>query len=219
MNIMTRKEFNELAIKNNWETFTQRQVYQFSQDILKSIDLIEREHGAIDFISLNRQEVVNDDFSKSIVYWREQQVEWDKAEDGILMKARSGVYKDTLVNRKKGIVGMRYGQERKEDNSKSKLTVKKVNEILDRTMNKKKEGYFGKIPRELLSHASKNNNGEIEIYFGRFKDEKKAIDFLEKEEGLKITKKDGVYVVETGYNQKKENDIKSLNYKNNLLNN
>lgn len=111
---MTRKEFEELAKKNNWETFTQRQVYQFSQELLKSVDLKEREWGAIDFVSLTRQEVVNDDLTKSIVFWREQQVIWDKAENGELMKARSGVYKDTPVNRKKGIVGMRYGQEKKE---------------------------------------------------------------------------------------------------------
>lgn len=110
--MLTRKEFNEQAIKNDWETFTQRQIYKFSQELLKSEDPKEREWGAIDFVSLTRVEVLNDDLTKSIVYYREQQVEWDKAQDGTLMKARSGVYRDTPVNRKKGIVGMRYGQKK-----------------------------------------------------------------------------------------------------------
>lgn len=131
---MTRQEFDKLANKNNWEVYTQRQVYQFSQDILKSIDPIEREHGAIDYISLNRVTVVNDDLTKSVVYWREQQVEWDKAEDGTLMKARSGVYKDTLANRKKGIVGQRYGGKKEEtlEEKEKKYGSKSTKEAIDR---------------------------------------------------------------------------------------
>lgn len=122
MNTMTRKEFEELAKKNNWETFTQRQVYQFSQELLKSVDPKEREWGAIDFVSLNRQEVINDNLTKSVVFWREQQVIWDKAENGELMKARSGVYADTPVNRKKGIVGQKYGKEKKGTPLKTEIT-------------------------------------------------------------------------------------------------
>jgi len=131
---MTRQEFDKLAKQNNWEVYTQRQVYQFSQDILKSVDPIEREHGAIDYVSLNRVTVVNDDLTKSVVYWREQQVEWDKAEDGTLMKARSGVYKDTLANRKKGIVGQRYGGKKEEtlEEKEKKYGSKSTKEAIDR---------------------------------------------------------------------------------------
>lgn len=110
--IMTRKEFEALAEQNNWEVYTQRQVYQFSQDILKSVDEQERFNGAVDYASLSRVEVLNDDLTKSVMFYREQQVEWDKAEDGTLMKARSGIYKDTPANRKKGIVGQRYGKQK-----------------------------------------------------------------------------------------------------------
>lgn len=132
---MTRQEFDKLAKQNNWEVYTQRQVYQFSQDILKSVDPIEREHGAIDYVSLNRVTVVNDDLTKSVVYWREQQVEWDKAEDGTLMKARSGVYKDTLANRKKGIVGQRYGGKKEETDvrrEREKYGSESTKEAIDR---------------------------------------------------------------------------------------
>lgn len=131
---MTRQEFDKLAKQNNWEVYTQRQIYQFSQDILKSINPIEREHGAIDYISLNRVTVVNDDLTKSVVYWREQQVEWDKAEDGTLMKARSGVYKDTLANRKKGIVGQRYGGKKEEtsEEKEKKYGSESTKEAIDR---------------------------------------------------------------------------------------
>lgn len=120
MKELTRDEFNYSASKNDWEVFSEREVYQFSQSILKSIDPIEKEHGAIDFVSLTRQEVRNNDLSKSVVYWRESQVEWKKSPSGELMKARSGVYKDTLVNRKKGLVGQKYGAEKKEKVSETK---------------------------------------------------------------------------------------------------
>lgn len=133
MKEMTREEFQTLANKNNWETFTQRQVYQFSQDILKSEDPQEKEWGAIDYASLNRVEIRNEDLSKSIVFYREQQVVWDKAEDGTIMKARSGVYADTPANRKKGIVGMKYGQEKKQkEDVSSKYNSKQTEESIQR---------------------------------------------------------------------------------------
>lgn len=152
---MTRQEFDKLAKQNNWEVYTQRQVYQFSQDILKSVDPIEREHGAIDYVSLNRVTVVNDDLTKSVVYWREQQVEWDEAEDGTLMKARSGVYKDTPANRKKGIVGQRYGGKKEE------------------TLEEKKEKYGSESTKEAIGRAKKDaklSDGELEAKVAKFRE-------------------------------------------------
>lgn len=152
---MTRQEFDKLAKQNNWEVYTQRQVYQFSQDILKSVDPIEREHGAIDYVSLNRVTVVNDDLTKSVVYWREQQVEWDKAEDGTLMKARSGVYKDTPANRKKGIVGQRYGGKKEE------------------MLEEKKKKYGSESTKEAIGRAKKDaklSDGELEAKVAKFRE-------------------------------------------------
>lgn len=110
-------EFLSLAEKNNWEVYTLEQVKNFASDVVKSIDPIEREHGAIDFVSLNRVVVVDENFNKSVVYYRDPQIEWKDADTetiekagmtGLPVKNKIGFYKDTPENRRKGIVGMPY---------------------------------------------------------------------------------------------------------------
>lgn len=110
-------EFLSLAEKNNWEVYTLEQVKNFASDVVKSIDPTEREHGAIDFVSLNRVVVVDENFNKSVVYYREPQIEWKDADQetiekagaiGLSVKNKIGFYKDTPENRRKGIVGMPY---------------------------------------------------------------------------------------------------------------
>lgn len=110
-------EFLSLAEKNNWEVYTLEQVKNFASDVVKSIDPTEREHGAIDFVSLNRVVVVDENFNKSVVYYREPQIEWKDADQetiekagaiGLSVKNKLGFYKDTPANRRKGIVGMPY---------------------------------------------------------------------------------------------------------------
>lgn len=159
MERMTRREFELLAKQNNWEVYTQRQVYQFSQDILKSEDPQEREWGAIDYVSLSRVEVTNEDLTKSILFYREQQVEWDKAEDGTLMKARSGIYKDTPANRKKGIVGMRYGQAKKQEEPEK---GKEVDEEVD------VDGKHLRRARELGGYSKRGTTPENSKSYKKF---------------------------------------------------
>lgn len=110
-------EFLSLAEKNGWEVYTLEQVKNFASDVVKSIDSTEREHGAIDFVSLNRVVVVDENFNKSVVYYREPQIEWKDADQetiekagaiGLSVKNKLGFYKDTPANRRKGIVGMPY---------------------------------------------------------------------------------------------------------------
>lgn len=110
-------EFLSLAEKNGWEVYTLEQVKNFASDVVKSIDPTEREHGAIDFVSLNRVVVVDENFNKSVVYYREPQIEWKDADQETIEKVRSnrtscknklGFYKDTPENLRKGIVGMPY---------------------------------------------------------------------------------------------------------------
>lgn len=110
-------EFLSLAEKNNWEVYSLEQVKNFASDVVKSIDPTEREHGAIDFVSLNRVVVVDENFNKSVVYYREPQIEWKDADQetiekagatGLPVKNKIGFYKDTPANRRKGIVGMPY---------------------------------------------------------------------------------------------------------------
>ena len=59
----------------------------FASDVVKSIDPTEREHGAIDFVSLNRVVVVDENFNKSVVYYRESQIEWKDADQDTIEKA------------------------------------------------------------------------------------------------------------------------------------
>lgn len=110
-------EFKDLAEKNCWEVYSLEQVRDFASDVVKSIDPTEQEHGAIDFVSLNRVVVVDENFNKSVVYYREPQIEWKDADDetiekagmtGLPVKNKIGFYKDTPENRRKGIVGMPY---------------------------------------------------------------------------------------------------------------
>ena len=127
-------EFKDLAEKNNWEVYSLEQVRDFASDVVKSIDPTEQERGAIDFVSLNRVVVVDENFNKSVVYYREPQIEWKDADTetiekagmaGLPVKNKIGFYKDTPENRRKGIVGMpykkdtEYKKKAKEDSDKS----------------------------------------------------------------------------------------------------
>lgn len=110
-------EFLSLAEKNCWEVYSLEQVRDFASDVVKSIDPTEQERGAIDFVSLNRVVVVDENFNKSVVYYREPQIEWKDDDQetiekagatGLPVKNKLGFYKDTPENRRKGIVGMPY---------------------------------------------------------------------------------------------------------------
>lgn len=133
-------EFLILAEKNNWEVYSLEQVKNFASDVVKSIDPTEQERGAIDFVSLNRVVVVDENFNKSVVYYREPQIEWKDADTetiekagmaGLPVKNKIGFYKDTPENRRKGIVGMpykkdtEYKKKAKEDSDKSEKSDKK----------------------------------------------------------------------------------------------
>ena len=133
-------EFKDLAEKNNWEVYSLEQVRDFASDVVKSIDPTEQERGAIVFVSLNRVVVVDGNFNKSVVYYRDPQIEWKDADTetiekagmaGLPVKNKIGFYKDTPENRRKGIVGMpykkdtEYKKKAKEDSDKSEKSDKK----------------------------------------------------------------------------------------------
>lgn len=62
---------------------------------------------AADFVSLNRAIVVDNDLVKSVVYYRECQIEpLEKEGFGSIMKSKQVVFADTALNRFKGIVGL-----------------------------------------------------------------------------------------------------------------
>lgn len=106
----TKKEFDAFVVKNGYETFTADQVLKFNQEIINnqnSMDEFSKSCAAADFVSLNRAIVVDDDLVKSVVYYRECQIEpLEKEEFGSIMKSKQIVFADTALNRFKGIVGL-----------------------------------------------------------------------------------------------------------------
>lgn len=113
---ISRQEFIEKATKNDYEVYSEEQVRSFQSDIVKSIDPIERKNGAIDFASLNREVVINNDLSKSVLFWRPSQIEFkEEIDENTLQKSKTGYYKDTPENRAKGVVGKPYGDQKAED--------------------------------------------------------------------------------------------------------
>lgn len=74
----TKKEFDAFIAKNGYETFTADQVLKFNQEVINnqnSMDEFSKSCAAADFVSLNRAIVVDNDLVKSVVYYRECQIE------------------------------------------------------------------------------------------------------------------------------------------------
>lgn len=106
----TKKEFDAFVAKNGYETFTADQVLKFNQEIINnqnSMDEFSKSCVAADFVSLNRAIVVDNDLVKSVVYYRECQIEpLEKEGFGSIMKSKQVVFADMALNRFKGIVGL-----------------------------------------------------------------------------------------------------------------
>lgn len=110
----TYAEFNSLVSENNFEVFSKEAVTKFSKDTLEKsqkseIDEFELNCMVADVKSLTPAIVVNEDLSKSMVYYREAQREMVEIPDGIFKSnpdASCFIYRDTELNRLKGIVGI-----------------------------------------------------------------------------------------------------------------
>ncbi len=106
----TKKEFDAFVAKNGYETFTADQVLKFNQEVInnrESMDEFSKSCAAADFVSLNHAIVIDDNLVKSVVYYRECQIEpLEKEEFGSIMKSKQVVFADTALNRFKGIVGL-----------------------------------------------------------------------------------------------------------------
>jgi hypothetical protein len=177
-NTITREDFEKSARLNDLEVFTEQEVNAWLSDKKKLIEksevdeLDEIEKGELnDFIidskSLNKVVVIEADLTKSVMFFRPSQVKWDKDEEGNLMKARSGVYKDTPYNRKKGIVGMRFGQTK----GAKKGTEKKGKDMKKPTMNNLD---WGKTTEERNSNLDKYESLKTEDEKVKFLNELKG---------------------------------------------
>lgn len=170
---ITRHDFEKTCKLNNLEYFTLEQVEAWVKDnkslIEKSqteeLDDIEKslvDEFTVTASNLNLVSVLNDDLTKSVMYVRPSQIDWDKDENGDLMKAKSGTYSDTPENRKLGRVGQKYGgskgEEKKEEPKKTEEQVKTD------IFNKLKTIQNKRLNRETLSEKEKEWDKYVDSY-------------------------------------------------------
>lgn len=110
---ITRQEFNELLKSSEIEVFEADKVLGWLFEVLKSagnLTLSEISAAKVEYDSLSQLTVVNDDFTKSFYYTRPTQVEErtfvETTVDGVNKSMTVKMYKDTPLNRFRGIVGI-----------------------------------------------------------------------------------------------------------------
>lgn len=161
----SRQEFIAEAKEKGYEVYDESQVRSFQEAIVKSTDPFERKCGAIDFASLQREVVINDDLSKSVLFWRPSQIEFKVNTDpDTLLKAREGYYKDTPENRAKGIVGRPYRsrseEPEKEKDSKKVSVINRMKAELDLAKKKGDKAAVEKIAARIRLYESESKEKE-----------------------------------------------------------
>ena len=105
--------FEEVAQKNNYEVFTPEEISSYCKEgLLKSqrneLSKENKDLFVADIRFLKKAICVDDSGKEVIRYYRPNQVDWEKTEDGILLKGLEGVYSDTEMNRVLNRVGQAY---------------------------------------------------------------------------------------------------------------
>lgn len=113
MNKFNKEKFEQVAAENGYEVFTAEDIASYYKDgIQKSLNEQmsenEKKEFVADCMSLAKAVLVDGEGKESTVYYRKSQVNWEKAEDGTIMKGVAGVYADTPTNRLLGRVGEAY---------------------------------------------------------------------------------------------------------------
>lgn len=113
MNKFSKEKFEQVAVENGYEVFTAEDIASYYKDgIQKSLNEQmsenEKKEFVADCMSLAKAILVDSEGKESTVYYRKSQVNWEKAEDGTIMKGVAGVYADTPTNRLLGRVGEAY---------------------------------------------------------------------------------------------------------------
>lgn len=110
---ITRQEFNELLKSSEIEVFEADKVLGWLSEVLKSagnLTLSEISAAKVEYDSLSQLTVVNDDLTKSFYYTRPTQIEErtfvETTVDGVNKSMTVKMYKDTPLNRFRGIVGI-----------------------------------------------------------------------------------------------------------------
>lgn len=115
----TRDEFNKFIEQNNLESFNSNQVDAFSHDVVEKskkgeLNEFETYCAAAEYAMLEKAIVVENDLTKSPVYYRPTQVETVEIPDGIFksINDKSSLrYKETSLNILKGIAGINCADE------------------------------------------------------------------------------------------------------------
>lgn len=115
----TRDEFNKFIEQNNLESFNSNQVDAFSHDVVEKskkgeLNEFETYCAAAEYAMLEKAIVVENDLTKSLVYYRPTQVETVEISDGIFKSINDKStlrYKETSLNILKGIAGINCADE------------------------------------------------------------------------------------------------------------
>lgn len=123
------KSFFDAWIEDNREVLVKAEKGEELTDLEKSeVNDLKENIRSFAMLEVYGREPHQQDIQKSIYYVREKQIEWDseefeKSEGGEILKARSGIYKDTALNRKMGRVGQRFGKHSSMDEDKKESDV------------------------------------------------------------------------------------------------
>ena len=112
-NRFPKEKFEQVAAENGYEVFTPEQIASYYKEgIEKSMNdqmsEAEKKEFVADCMYLSKAVLIDKDGAESTVYFRKSQVDWEKAEDGTIMKGVAGIYADTPANRLLGRVGEAY---------------------------------------------------------------------------------------------------------------
>lgn len=115
----TRDEFNKFIEQNNFESFNSNQVDAFSHDVVEKskkgeLNEFETYCAAAEYAMLEKAIVVENNLTKSFVYYRPTQVETVEIPDGIFKSINDKStlrYKETSLNILKGIAGINCADE------------------------------------------------------------------------------------------------------------
>lgn len=115
----TRDEFNKFIEQNNLESFNSNQIDAFSHDVVEKskkgeLNEFETYCAAAEYAMLEKAIVVENDLTKSLVYYRPTQVETVEIPDGIFKSINDKStlrYKETSLNILKGIAGINCADE------------------------------------------------------------------------------------------------------------
>lgn len=105
----TLSQFEQVARDNGYEVFTPEEIASYVKEgIMKSrsneLSELEKENFVSDMMYLQKA-VVSDNGTPVTRYYRKEQVKWEVAEDGTILKGIEGVYLDTPENRRLNRVG------------------------------------------------------------------------------------------------------------------